>query len=281
MGDIQKDQSQVLRRLQLTELEILRVIDRFCSENQIRYSLYDGTLLGAVRHKGFIPWDDDLDICMMRDEYDRFLKAWNRCPPEGYLLQNKDNTPAFSQSFSKIRKKHTTFLQSDWEKGRFHTGIFVDIFPIDRLPEKGSARKTYQAACMIYHLFMREFVPEKASRGVRAGAYLLLNMVPKKLRPWVRGRALRYLTKFDRNEDCPTVGMETVEWARKPMPPDLHREYVRLPFEDGQFLCFSNWDGLLKAHFGDYMTPPPESERVWTHHPLLIDFEHDYEELQE
>ena len=101
----------ILRRLQLTELEILKVVDKVCRDNKIDYSLYAGTLLGAVRHKGFIPWDDDLDICLTRENYNRFIKIWNANPPKGYILQNKENTPDFSQTFTKIRKDNTAFFQ--------------------------------------------------------------------------------------------------------------------------------------------------------------------------
>ena len=128
------DYDQILGKLQATQTEILSVIDRICREHGVSYSLYAGSLLGAVRHQGFIPWDDDLDICMERSEYDRFLAAWKESPPEGFILQNKENTPSFTQSFSKIRKEHSTFLQYDWEASKYHTGIFVDVFPMDRMP---------------------------------------------------------------------------------------------------------------------------------------------------
>ena len=99
-----------LRKLQLTQLGILKDVDSFCKKYGIRYSLYGGTLIGAVRHQGFIPWDDDLDICMARDDYNKFIELWESIKPNGYILQNKDNTPLFTQSFTKIRKEHTTFL---------------------------------------------------------------------------------------------------------------------------------------------------------------------------
>ena len=75
------------------------------------------------------------------------------------------------------------------------------------------------------------------------------------------------------------VGIETVEWARKSMPSNLMDEYTELPFEGQNFMCVTKWDELLRCHMGDYMTLPPESERTWKHHPIILDFEHDYEEL--
>jgi len=108
----------VLRKLQLTQLEILKVFDRFCREHDLKYSLYAGSLLGAVRHQGFIPWDDDLDVCMPRADYDRFIQCWTEKPVEGYVLQNKENSRYFVQSFTKLRKDHTTFLQNKREGER-------------------------------------------------------------------------------------------------------------------------------------------------------------------
>ena len=131
-----------LREIQLEELKLLSYFDEFCNINRLKYSLVYGTLIGAARHKGFIPWDDDLDIRMTRKNYDKFLEVWGKLQPEGYLLQNKENSPRFPSSFSKIRKSHTTFLQFESERGAHHTGIFVDIFPLDRIP-RNRIKKRY------------------------------------------------------------------------------------------------------------------------------------------
>lgn len=270
---------QTLRRLQLTQLEILQVIDAFCKEEHIRYSLYAGTLLGAIRHYGFIPWDDDLDICMDRSEYERFLSLWESRGPKGYLLQNKENTPLFTQSFSKIRKEHTAFMQYEWERGRYHTGIFVDVFPIDRMPSNTFEKKLFQWKALHYQLLTREFIPPKASAPVKMVSNMLLKVAPDSQRRQARERDLLFIKSFH-DASSPRVAIETQASIRMPLPADLMDQYIDCSFEGVQFPIFKNWDGYLRCKFGDYMTPPPESERTWKHHPIILDFEHDLEELE-
>ena len=268
-----------LRKLQQTELEILKEIDSFCGEKGIHYSLYDGTLLGAVRHQGFIPWDDDIDICMERSEYERFIQEWEKEAPKGLLLQNKENTPAFTQSFTKIRKEHTTFLQDERERGKYHTGIFVDVFPIDHMPSEKIQKLFYLWDCMNYQLLTREFVPNSGNTLVKTVSRAVLAVTPKEKRKTQRDRLFNRILKRSRKSD-PMVGIETVEWARIPLPSDLMDEYIEVPFEGQNFMCVAKWDELLRRHMGDYMTLPPESERTWKHHPIILDFEHDLEELE-
>ena len=270
----------VLRKLQLTQLEILKVFDRFCQEHGLKYSLYAGSLLGAVRHQGFIPWDDDLDVCMDRAEYDRFLKLWPEHPVAGYVLQNKENSKYFDQSFTKLRKDHTTFLQDEWEIGNHHTGIFLDIFPVDRIPNGKWNRAVFKARCMVYQLMTREFVPPKGNPVVKLGSGMILACVPKSLRPKLRSRMLKRITKYNDDVTLETVFTENMAALRKTYAVDLLDKFVKLPFEDGEFWCFAGWHDHLKTMFGDYMTPPPESDRAWKHHPIIIDFEHNYEELK-
>lgn len=270
-----------LHKLQLTQLGILKVFDRFCREHDLKYSLYAGSLLGAVRHKGFIPWDDDLDVCMSRSDYDRFIALWEQEQPEGYILQNKENSPNFWQSFTKIRKDHTTFLQEQREAGQYHTGIFMDVFPLDRMPNGKLKQMTFKWHCMKYQLLTKGFVPPKAGAVVRLGASVILACTPKTRREKTRQNTLKKITYYNDNEYLEVIAIETMTSLSKPFAPDILDTYVDLPFEDDTFMCFAGWDDCLRREFGDYMQFPPEEERDWKHHPIIIDFEHNYEELSQ
>ena len=126
-----------LKKLQKIELDILLHVVKFCDINSIKYFLIGGTLLGAIRHKGFIPWDDDIDIGMFRDDYEKFLKLF----PEHILnknlyIQNKRNTPDVPYLFTKIRLKGSVAIDRETQHAKFKKGIFIDIFPLDKVPEK-------------------------------------------------------------------------------------------------------------------------------------------------
>ena len=270
-----------LRQLQMTMLETLKVFDAFCRKHDLKYSLYAGSLLGVIRHKGFIPWDDDLDVCMERSEYDRLIALWEADPPAGYFLQTKENAPAYWQSFAKIRKDHTTFLQEEREAGKFHTGVFLDIFPLDRMPDGRLQQAMFKWHCMKYQLLTREFVPPKAGTLVRLGSAVILACIPKSRRAAVRRNTLKKITRYNNRRDLEIAAIETTASLRKPFAADMLDSYVELPFEDGTFMCFAGWHDHLRRKFGDYMQLPPEEERAWRHHPIILDFEHNYEELSD
>lgn len=118
-----------IKDLQRIELEMLLEVDRICKKYNIRYFLVAGTLLGAIRHKGFIPWDDDIDICMPVEEYRKFCKVAKTDLKKEYFLQNSD-TDFSNRWFSKVRKNNTTCIEKGYEKSKIHQGIWIDIFPL-------------------------------------------------------------------------------------------------------------------------------------------------------
>lgn len=122
--------------LQQKEFELLQIFVRLCEEQGLTYYLVCGTALGAVKYAGFIPWDDDVDVAMPRDDYEIFLKQAPTLLPEGIFLQNYRTDPAFPQIFSKLRNSNTTFVEKSSAKLPINHGIYIDIFPLDGYPDE-------------------------------------------------------------------------------------------------------------------------------------------------
>ena len=269
-----------LADLKAKELDILVKFDRMCKENNLRYFITAGTLLGAVRHKGFIPWDDDIDLMMPREDYEKLLSVWDQSAPKGYILQNTRTDSDFTQNFTKIRKDHTTFLQDEAERTKhYHKGIFVDIFPGDRVPS-GKLEKTVQyIACAINLLYSRGHT--SGSGGLIGKVENILLRAPKKKYATRRERAEKSIRRWNGNATLQYVFPNTIGCSRKLYPANLFENLKAMEFNGKQYMCAADPDTMLRIEYGDYMQLPPEEERVWKHHPILIDFEHNYEELMQ
>lgn len=269
---------QQLKRIQATELEILDVVDQFCKDHSICYSLTYGTLIGAVRHKGFIPWDDDIDLMMMRESYDRFISLWQENPPEGYFLQTDLTDPPYGNNFLKIRKNGTTFIQSEKEKTvSYHTGISIDIFPVDRVAPSARERKMQFLACQVNMLMTRNHTSGK--KGIQGTAEKVFLSLPDSWKRMIKEKSYLYKTKWNHNSNSllPLFWNGTMYGARKYFRHDLFDSITELPFEGKTYSAYANYHQFLTDYFGDYMKLPPEEKRK-THHPLLVDFEHEYNE---
>lgn len=268
-----------IHRVWAVEQEILDVIDAVCTAHGLRYSLAYGTMLGAVRHRGFIPWDDDIDLMMPREDYEAFLQIWEHMHPEGYLLQNSRISPDFTQNFTKIRKDRTTFLQTERERTKaFHKGIFVDIFPADRAAPGHLSRFIQFAACAVSMLYTRGYT--SSSGGLMGTAERFLLSVPKGWHIPLRTGAERILRRWNHRTDCLYFAPSTIDSAKKHYPADLFDRLTTIEFCGKRYSSFADADAYLRMEYGNYMQLPPEEERVWKHHPILIDFEHNYEELE-
>lgn len=274
-----KVQNQI-QQLWATEQEILDVIHKVCEENGLRYSLAYGTLIGAVRHKGFIPWDDDIDLMMPREDYEKLLAIWRQAAPEGYILQNVRTDPDFTQSFTKIRKDHTTFLQFEHEREKsYHKGVFVDIFPGDRVAPSKLCRKIQYIACAVNLLYSRGHT--SGSGGIVGSVEHFLLKVPKEKYAKRRETAESWIRRWNSKNSGLYVFPSTLEWCQKYYPANLFENMGTIAFSGKNYQCVADPDSILRLDYGDYMQFPPEEERVWKHHPILIDFEHNYEELSQ
>ena len=132
--DNRQEGETVLRQAQLVMLRMLKIIDYICRKHDISYWMCSGTLLGAVRHKGFIPWDDDLDICMIREDYERFVEIAVNEFPKDMMLQTRETDPHYHYLPlpCKVRDKKSFILSPGYEDEECEKGLFIDIFPMDR-----------------------------------------------------------------------------------------------------------------------------------------------------
>ncbi len=260
------------------EQEILDVFHSICVQYNLKYSLAYGTLIGAVRHKGFIPWDDDIDVMMPREDYEKLLALWPEVAPAGYLLQNHETNPDYMQSFSKILKDHTTYLQEEWAQSKnYHKGFFIDIFPGDRVAPTPFQKKLQFGATALALLYTRNHISN--SRGLRSMGERVLLCLPRRLRSWALNRAESYVQKWNGNANTQYIFPCTIRACKQYHSAALFDALIPMVFNEKEYCATQAYDLYLRTQYGDYMQLPPEEDRVWKHHPILIDFEHNYEEL--
>ena len=267
---------KILRTLQHTEFGILCVIDDFCNTHGINYSLYAGTALGAVRHNGFIPWDDDVDLAMTRNEFDKFCNEWMKHPVNGYYLESILTDDYCGTCQAKVRKNGTILLSKGEIESEGHHGIWVDIFPLDKIPfdEKIRAKK-YKLGREII-LLTRANVNNTLDSFMKRITRNALRIIPHTIR--VKRLHNLHMWLLDHMDDGIKYGyewksMSTMDNITKlRFSPNLASGYTRIGFNGRAFSVFDQYEEMLKDTFGDYMKLPPESERVCKHNPVKIQF---------
>ncbi len=263
---------QLHQQHQKALLSLLREFDRICEKLQIPYVLFAGTLLGAVRHEGFIPWDDDLDVLMLRSDYDRFLaEAEKEMDQQTFFLQ-KEFTPHWPMFFSKLRLNNTTCLEKFHPKDpAMHQGVYMDIFPCDDARDSRFGRKLQFFASKVViakALDRRGYATDSKKKKLFMA---LCRLLPQKI-------FLRFVKKG-------REGGETVHsflggasgYVKNVYPRCLFTQRSWLPFEGDVYPVPQEYDRLLKQLYGDYWQLPPLSQRQIKQHALLIDLERSYE----
>lgn len=270
----EKMETRVLKKLQTVELDILKQIHRFCERNEIKYSLYAGTALGAVRHEGFIPWDDDVDIVMTRNEYCKFIKAWKQNPIAGFFMENTDTDEKCSINHTKIRKNGTILLSAGEDITQGHHGIWIDIFVFDKV------KIGFWSENSIYYNGLKRVLLTRGNRrsstdNIRKKVIKkILSLVPENIRKNQLKKANHNIQKYDLLEDnFRWSDTSAVQYIKVQFPKELTSSYTKIQFEDNEFLIFEDYDTLLKIEYGDYMKLPPLEEQICKHNPVQILFE--------
>ena len=254
--DFSKFTPEEIRTLQLRLLGILDAFDAFCRANHLTYFLSAGTMLGAVREKAFIRWDDDMDVSLPRKDYEKLFRLWNNENNRYQLLRPTKNVLT-GVHIGQLRDAETTCIYPYARDFDICQGIKIDIEPIDGCPDGKFAQKIQWLFCRVYGLMAAQRVPNKTTESMKKQARIILSLIrPRRLRYWLFRFAERQLSKYDLDK-CSLARIDYY-WI---FDRDVFSEQVMTEFEGRMVPIPKGYDRYLKVMYGDYMKLPPEEKR--------------------
>lgn len=251
-----------LRLIHSAQLEMLDEVDRVCRRHNIRYMISGGTLLGAVRNKGFIPWDDDIDIRMERNEYNRFCEiCQGEIDSARFFFQTYRTDKGYPWFYAKMRYNHSKYVRNGQEHLKMHDGIFIDIMPADGVPNTAAGQKRLSKICFVLKKVLYSAVGcRSAGSAVERFGYRLLNLIPKAVVFHLFERiARRYSNPKYKYVTCYSfVKWNQEEYTRR----SWHLELKEYEFEGKKYYstCAAD-EWLTMTYGGDYMELPPMEKR--------------------
>ena len=271
-------QEYSMKQIQSKILETMIYVDRLCRENDIEYYIMGGTALGAVRHNGFIPWDDDLDIFMTPSNYEKFKSTFSTKNDVRFVIQEwrLGNNPL---EYAKVRMNGTTFIESNFkDKPNMHHGVFIDIMILHKCPKshikKGllfllSRYVTTQA------LAERNWNPKSKFQTIMLR---LIRLLPKH---FMSGYCYKQIYKYDKQvikdyQYC--YFLTKASYKQAIFPKEIFLQPVDIEFETTTLMAPTNIKKYLEIRFGNYTVLPPEKERQAAKHAEIVDLEKDYRE---
>lgn len=266
---------QTVKDVQNKILETMKYIDVICRENDIVYYIMGGTALGAVRHGGFIPWDDDLDIFMTPDEYEKFKKVFESRNSDNFVLQEWRTVPNYLE-YAKIRMNGTTFIEECFKDRKdMHHGIYVDIMILHKIPENRFIQKMVYLESKfvtLYALSMRNWRPK--SKG-QAAVLKMLKFLPCKLMAKI---AYKHIYKYDKltSKYKYCYWITPAKFRNGLFDASFFETPIDIPFEDTTLLGSEKIKEYLEYRYGDYMKLPSEEQQKSAVHAYIYDTEKDY-----
>lgn len=270
------------REVQLKGYEILNVVVDICEKHGLTYYLSSGTLLGAIRHDGFIPWDNDIDIEMPLPDYRRFLRIAKEELPDTLFLQTYFSDPGYNEMWAKVRANNTTSLPLAWKKMDIHWGIGIDIFPVVGIYENAFLRKMQiklHAICRT--LLAKDFLVATDSPDLSLPKVRVLFAIPKGIRILLCRLMEQFTFRDPSKEKTSSLVFVEINYAMKR---EAYGSGLKKKFESREFVIPQDYDYVLTQLYGDYMTPPPVEERNGHEGSLgkiLYDCNRSYKEYRE
>lgn len=276
-GAEKMDKNEQLKKIHELELKIALEIKRICDKHGIRYFLTAGSLLGAVRHGGFIPWDDDMDIGMLREDYERFISVCESELDRRFFLQTWDTDPDYPFSFAKIRLQGTHLVESFSENCRScNNGLFVDVFPFDNVPDSPGLQKKQE----LRYFICKRLLWIKKGMGTNMKQGSLLQSVRYYIF-WLFAHFFRYESikryyaqvqiKYNGRRTRKVVADGAYNYRKEAIERKWAENLEPVRFESEEFLTYRDREAYLTYFYGDYMKLPPEDERGG-HLPVRVDF---------
>lgn len=256
-------------------LETMKYIDSICRRNGITYFIMGGTALGAVRHGGFIPWDDDLDIFMTPDQYEKFKSVFYVSSDSRFVLQEWRTTPDYLE-YAKVRMNGTTFIEHCFaDRKQMHHGIYVDIMILHKVPRNKLLQRIiyYESKYVtLYALSQRGWKPKNGFQSLVLG---LLKILPNRM--LVRS-CYRRIYKYDTLVEnfCWCYWITPANFQKGLFRKEFFLDAVDIPFEDTKLRCSKFIREYLSARYGNYMKLPSEEQRIAAVHAEIADTERDY-----
>ena len=260
-----------LRKIQLLELKMLKCVVSIFNKYGIKYYLSGGSVLGAIRHKGFIPWDDDLDIMVPRFYYDKLEEIFSKELPEEMIYQNHNNCKEFPYIFSRVIYRNTALVFAGVEHLSFHHGIHIDIQPLDKVPE-GKLFKIFIKKMRLYKLILNLSYLNNYRKGKKRSLWkrLIIKIIHLAVNKEILHRIIDNNMRKYENKDVKGVAcLGGIYGEKEGFPEFVLGDGIQMKFEDDYFIIPEKYDYYLKQLYGDYMTPPPENERG-THHDIIF-----------
>ena len=265
---------ELLRELQLKQMDMLVYFRNFCEKNNLTFYLIGGSLIGAIRNGGFVPWDDDIDVMLPRPDYERLTQLWKEQESnERFELLRTDDKVFTGNIFTTLTDKNYTLVKANQTERDIPHGLVMDVFPLDAAPDSPLQRKIQLFWTLIYSLFLAQVVPENHGGVVGLGSRILLGIfkgdkIRRKIWQYAEKQISKY--KFEDNKYV-TELCSGPKWMVPKYPKEIYSGVTYVTFEGERMPCMSGYDQYLTMVFGDYMQLPPKEEQKPHHEIACLD----------